>query len=1518
MNTEHGQEDVRTFSKSANSDKEKEFLGAQNTGEYISSRNARNYSLDGNTESLEKIQGEELIYPNSNLSPNYICLGAARVLDNVVEFWASPLANEEDSIRVNGTVVAQTNDLQFNINNHLQLDTNDNCKGGEVFITDNFTVPMIFNVGDLLSSVGTQKYFSEFNRAIHEINLSTPVDKPVFTKLVTVGGGGGLPVGQYSYAIRYVSEAGDRTNLSPTTPLIPVTQTNGSDSAIYPGTKTRGSNANLSAVTSFGIELKFRVTNIFNYDSIEIIRYAWNAGTQLGFLPEPKIIGRVDVSGNKLGVITFVDPAQSNIEESLPVDEITNQLFFIEKAKAIRYFDKRLVLMNYSVANRDFTPTFIQRSGVEMFPIMDKMGKLGHKDPYNHAYKKSYASGEKYGFAINAYDGVSSKAFAIDVPNFTNYQFPNRRDEMAAGSDSEKYSTGGVLAANTDGNVTKTFEAFDIDDATSKSELRTFKNILDGRGFVGLPDGTKSTGDVNQDTSADPELFGANVTLGRVVAPYAVYTPIGDNDPDVSGHNYRVNTFVDTGNLKKSYNPQMFGLNYHAKGIALNGIDKSTIPDWVKSFTVVRTKRANRVVCQGLGMYSMIEGDPNAIGNSAVTSKERNKFWFYSPDLEEGVVGESLIEDMRNNPNNYKLQFVSPLGFASELYNFDQSSVSGRDRACDLMTYARVIKDGITTGKQINENLTTIIGNGGYTAYNKYRNSDAVNGDFFGTTEGGNRLAQMTGFEIITEGRGSYFEITTQELVYNRSNVGGTGSNDFDDQGLKDWTEPFYIVNIIQEGANVVPQDINDYVDTGAYIKMESIIGEGNSSASNLSFELVDERWEDCIPDLSPSGPLAAEERYVWLRDASGIDRAWYNVTYVAPATVTTIINNIISNGFHTLPSGTQVYGVYTHSISGRNININFNVAGSNIIPTDTIVLVKYNSDAPIKIFGGDTTVGETMFSPVDRSVNVENLGAFDPALKAYSNLLTKNQNGFNLNIGFPFRKYFITPRHFVLRDTKDLTNKIQASRSFGNRVYGSLYYIRQLCVMFTVESRIATHFAYNANYPNEFFPNTHYVMRPNTYSKSEFPNGATAVYEDNNIYPQYEDDYGDEYLVWDYGGIRFKQNYNIDYSQENIEDFVSKPQFGFTEETDFCTGVIWSLPRAVNQQDSPGLRSFASLNSVQLEDAQGEINLAYDATTSKGSNIYAITDRGICLLLHKKSILSDVTGTEVGLFKGNNFIQQEYWLDRNIGIPGELWRAAAEGSIGIKSTGASGKEEGEVVRIEGLTFLNNNSIYRFINNSIKDIGRDAYFREINGIVKGIPVGQAEVLSAFYDERYNEYLFQTKYQDPNSVTQNLLESAPVYSFNNSGWISKFDYRFDKYLSKDNLVYGMRDGQTYILGRGYVINGQPVVFEAETVSSVAPQKEKEFIKIEVNSNKKPTRVEFKNGSDQIICALDQSIQGPLYLKKYNGYAQMIPRKDLTVSPGRERVQDRLLVYKIIHNLGEDFVLKDVVTTFKPIK
>jgi hypothetical protein len=131
--------------------------------------------------------------------------------------------------------------------------------------------------------------------------------------------------------------------------------------------------------------------------------------------------------------------------------------------------------------------------------------------------------------------------------------------------------------------------------------------------------------------------------------------------------------------------------------------------------------------------------------------------------------------------------------------------------------------------------------------------------------------------------------------------------------------------------------------------------------------------------------------------------------------------------------------------------------------------------------------------------------------------------------------------------------------------------------------------------------------MRPNRFDDSSFESGVVEdIIEDNHLQPDYFEDYPEEYTLWKYGGFRFDQQYNIDFSVKGPLLYFSAPDVGFEEENVFCTGVAWSLPRAVNQQNSPGLKNFPAANRFIVDDDNGEIKRAFDARTGgKGDNLY-------------------------------------------------------------------------------------------------------------------------------------------------------------------------------------------------------------------------------------------------------------------------------------------------------------------------
>lgn len=1470
MNQEHHDKEVVNNNKGIDQDLNGELASSSDTGKYYDAQNMRLSDENGDKGVLKKIKGEEIIYAKSQPTGTYVCIGNTSVNGKLVEFWVEETGADDPIIRIDGTVYGKSPDMPWLIKFPLQLDKNENCQGGEVFITDFNTPPMIFNIQDIIDNVATQKYFSEFNPALYSINLDAPMDIPVFVELVNVGGGGGLPVGSYQYSLRYSNDSGDKTNWGPLTPPIPVVQNNSSASTQYPYVRTFGADTNNALATSYGPKLRFRITNLANYEYVEVRRLAYDIEGGLDYVPGGEIIAKINIGEGEISIREFIDPVDSNVDIVLADSEETNIMNYIAKAKAIRYHDKRLVLMNIETPDRDAEPIFLEINGKKIFPIVKALGKAGHNDPYKHTYYKNYMSGEKHSFGVNFYDGSGGKGFTVGDASLNNVQTPNRRNP--ADADSQLYSYEGMATAadTTCVNVSKTFEVFDLEDAVSKDDVCSFINILDTGNKLTNIDGY----------CPDPAASSQCSDIG-----YNPFTPTSQNDTTVTSHNFRINTQVDNGSSWVDYTPEAFAPNYFSRGFALSGV--SDIPSWAKSFSVVKSKPANRVVLQGLGMYSMIQGDFVTIGNASCVTKESKKLWFHSPDIEKGLIPQEVLDDIASNPGSYEIQLISPLGFFSEVYGFEENSANERDRIIDMITYARVLHDEgqINVGETSNMGIDDGSGNR-FVTYNKYRSqTDIAGGGPFASD--GDTLIGISDIQPVTEGRGSYYEITTVPDIYSHTGTGGTGNNDFEDTGCEDFTEPFYIINIVQTGKEVRDQNIDQYRSTGHYQKVESIIGVGDDTADQ-EFLLVDERWEDCIPALDPLSSFASDESFVYLEDENLIRKAYICSTYLSAPTIATIDADIIANGFWVSGSGINVYGRYSHvNDSNREFTLLFD-QGYNPASNQRVI-VKYDTRLPIEFYGGDTTISENIFSPID----VESDGA-----------LSNRDLQFVMNAGFPFRSYEVNPRRYVVVDPTGglIPNRVQDK----NRA--RLAYIRQLTVMYSCENRVGANYAYGLTYPFQHFPQTNYVVRPNKdWEDSNFGSGDPAVIaSDNSIYSTYFDDYPEEWLNWSWGGFRFLQKTNLDYNVKGPIEFFSKPDVGFKTENEFCTRVVWSLPRQINVQDSPSLKSFPASNIFDIDDKNGRIAFAWDAQMNQsGENLYAITNSGICMLLTKKSVLSNLTGQDLSIMATDSFINAEYWISNNVGAPGENWRGIADSNIEIQT-------ESGIIRSSALFIPNKESVFRLLSNQVVDIAGNSYKKTLRPILQSLSSDYSNKMSNVFNRLNNEYWLQIDGQ------------VFVYDQNYNSFIGKFTYDFDRYTFHNNGVYGSRDLTTFILNSGYLINGQSI--EAYLVNRTsAPMQpiEKEFISINIatgyRGTMKPTEVQFLHEDSLVVqCFLNQANNGPLYLKQYDGWFQFIPRKDVSVSPNRERLQSRMLFFKIIHNFEEDFKITNTVIQSKKIK
>lgn len=1485
MKQEHHPKGVRLNNLGANTTDEKIYVGASDSGSYIDSHNGRLRSLSGNDGDWEKMNGEVEIYPSSDPG-DWFCIGSIDVNNKKFEVWVEENNLAGPIIRIDGQKVAQSTDIPFIKQFPLQMDKNEGCDGeGEVFITDDNTTPLIFNVKDMLDNVLTQKYFSGFNYEQHTINLSKPLDIPVFIELVNVGGGGGLPVGNYQYAIAYVTKSGDRTLFSEKTPVIPVVRALSEGTRSYPYSRTFGDNSNSESNTSYGPRIRFRITNNLNYDSIEVIRFDYNIGAGIDFTPSAKVVGRVDISDGQIDIVDFVDPTDSDREITLSIEEEESQSYLIETAKGIRYYGKRLVLANVKTVEKIDTSTFLDVNGEKIFPVQENLGISGHKEPYHHAYRSNEMGGEKTTFGVHFFDKVGGKTFVKEDDDLKNVQYPNRREKHTVNT--SNYSFGQMpVAADIDGTYGDVYESFSHQNAISKGDKDTFKNIYKKGSRT---DGNVGTTYLPGFPNTEPNNYqAAQAALTRWRVPYLPFKPTKNADLGDT-HDFIPNIRVDSDGFfglgsKYYYDPQCFAPEYYAKGYALAGIDN--IPDWVRSFSVVRTRPAGRVVLQGLGMYKILPGSYDGASSAKNVGKDNSSMWFFSPDIQSGLISQAEIDNIQQNPQDYKVQFVAPMGFFSEIYSFESNGL--KDHLVDMITYARVQRD---TG-QINPGVDPTTGTDGYVYYNKYRGVTSplydINGGWFSGSDG-NKLMGVEFFNEIREGRGRYFHLGFPETIYNVRNIGGTNMRDFNDLGLMNWTEPFYMINIIKTGAEVPDNDITGFRSTGTHIKLDSIIGLGNGQL-NQTFNLVDERWEDCC---STSVDVTTD-KYLYLRNIDdNTERVFYDVTNETAPNIATIISDITLNGFWLSPSGKQVVGIYTNTNSGTGIlkNHEFSIVFNYpaYIPLDNeYVVVKYDNRIPIRFFGGESYVGETIFAPIDRDLKLAD-NTDDP----------EETTQFVLNAGFPYGRYEMNHRYYRCIKTTG-ANNIQ------NQDWFSFSHIRQMCVMFNCDTRIAAHYAHAESYPLEFFPLKHYVMRPNVWDDAQ-------TITEQNIFSEYVDDYGEsEKDNFVYGGFRFLPSYNIDYSSRGRIEFFTKPKIGFEEKFDFCNLVVWSLERATNQQDSPGLKTFLTSNSFEIEESQGEIKFLYSATYSdKGSNLYAVTEKGVCLLVTKKTILSNVDANYLTGVATDEFISQEYWIERQIGSHGEMWRGKAEGTSTTPSSAGD-------VEIEFLIFPNRNSVFMLLNNEVRNIGNNGYINRLLPYLSTHPFDTSKHLTAGFDKRRNDYFLD--------ITSTIGQSDQRINFKffirNFKWVGSNDYQYDSYVFSNGRFYGMKDLTTYLLDEGYLINGEPIECSLTQVFSKDYNFDKEFIRIGIEtggrSGEKPTAIQFLDQNNVIMAEMSQAVFGPNYLLMYDCWEHFIPSKSDAYDVNKNRIQDRLVIYKIIHNLASDFRVVNTTIQYKILK
>jgi len=1539
MKQQHFPQDVKTYEKGINSDSNKEILGSSN-GEHVDALNMRSLPMDGDNSAKKKIKGAITKYPNidnrciggtgTTLSNRYECMLTMEIQGHIIEVWAANNWNENNPnfnpplMRVDGKIVLMSGDFPVDVNHPLEYHKNENCVGGEIYITNNRTPPMVFSLKGLMENSGmtygghnptidpqcTQTYFSDFNINEYTVNITATLNKPQFVRqdsgsslqtYSAVFGATGIPVGFYSYSYRFVTLDGDRSTWSPLTELIPVLENVATADNFFPNRRSYSNNADVTSSSGYGNHLKIRIQNYDNFDSIEIRRDSYNGGLGLGTPPVSEIIGLMTVQSG-VYVAEILDRCNSNeIEEVITLDEQTDSLTSIQRAKAIRYYNDRLYLMNIGYASKDIDDVvnFVAPTAL-LSPTIQGMGKPGHKSVYNGTYYKSNMRGDTAGFGVVLFDAQGNLSYAKKIDGAESFTFPNRRDRITDQTTIGTSYKGFVVAGCTDGTITACHEVFDHKSASARE------------------------GNLNGNIKDQPFINNPNIDFD-----YQPLNPVSAQDSSSKYHlepnDKIVDTFTQTNLLEAGlngqgtdYNPKGFGLNYYSMGVAFKGI--SSFPEWASGFSVVQTNSVKKVLAQGLGWYAMQSADAGKLKANA--SKPTDRLWCFFPDFDPDTGGlyTNLYDEFINHFDNYKIQLVAPLGFFTDVYSFFQTfdgsapdptiQINKHNKGADIITYCRIIHDN----GEINPRGCSGYTSGGikYVGYgsNIVNNPPAV----FSGNSNGNHLFTIKNAPTIkttSSGRMSFLDIQLTESIYTTS--GANNELNSNDEGSKKFQEPMYVVNIVREESEVVDLNTVQYSYTGHYIKLESLLLEGTDQ--DLQVPLTSERWEDCVPSLS--GQLFNDyqtlNRFCFVENAFGEKKRWLNVTLKSPTEINTIMTGIQTNGFYTItdPFGEShdVFGVYKHIevAIGEHIEVHLVFEEFNTFPKYMMVpglgqkiYIRYDSRIPVRVFGGDTWINESVWAPIDEEYN-----------KNADNVKGNNDGqSFRWNIGMPFRGYRIVKELVIMRDGALSTNYTQNAKVFSFQFNDQASEIRQWIAMWTAETRTNLSYAFNQNADKNsmdaFFPLKHYVQRPYKWKDNKFADGASEVYDDNRMHGQYEDDYGDEFLWWQYGGFRFKPQTNRDYSKRHTTQLITTtPQIGFIEQTEFCTRVLWSQKRPINAQYTPTVRTFPPSQFYDLSDDTGEIKFGWDAMSGdKGNNLYAFTDSGIALMLIDKRTIHEINANELATVGSDiQGILNHLWIDKSVGMHDETWRSWAEYS-------------------NALFFHNGIGAFMFANNqlsSLTDNGWQEMYRL--RIAPYIGKGYSTKLSGVYNILNKEYImnFDPIAFPPEEFQKGIVPISVIYGVSQEALQCRSTYNFEKYLSFDNKLYGMKDFTTYELGVGNLLDGSNMEASLVGVSDAEIFYDKEFIRIRVNSNSKPERIEFYDDFAQYLTAIPSSVvdatSSLVAIKNYFGYECYIPRK--SVAPNY-RQQGRAVIFKIVSRADENFVISSTGVQYKLLK
>ncbi len=1498
MKQDHRPWTDKTFSGGANTDADGAVV-ANNEGTYRDARNMRLVDDAGGNGTLVKIGGETVIHPPTvHGASTYRCIGAIDVKGRKVEFWASSQpASYAPLVRIDGVVTAQSDKIPYVYSHVLQLDKSEDCEGGLVFDANSDAIPLHWDIGHMLDELaaGAQTYFSGFDVTALQATPTRPVNRPVFLGLVDAGAGGGIFPGQYAYCLRYVNLTGDRTPDGPFLEHVDVPWMNGGAPSIPSAGVVGATPAQAGQHTQWGVRLLFRVDNKANFDSIEIIRRQLIQDAGPDAVEDIVVAARIAITPGQNEVLEHID--KGDTVDALPGDAEAVQTYYIKKAESVRYVNYRVAYGNVEIAGRDITASY---GNDPLFPVTASIGTMGHADAVNRCYKRRFQSGERYGIGAMYYLPDGSQSFVDPVKDV---QMPNRRDPKTG--DSLTWSDAPCLAATTQclsaTKVGPTFEIFDHVNATGKRP--TIENGV-GRHVNVMMGGRRATMAPAGNDFAFSPVPGSGETyidnsFKKTAWPVPL-TPHMASEPWKLGLDYRVNKQVRSHyGTRLDYDPKVFNVTHHSLGMAFRGV--APVPG-TQGFSMMATKPAGRVVAQGLARWVLKENYASS-GDKQV-SKELYSMQVSFPDFDAGVMNQSDFDAIAAGTaaGGYKVQMVSPLGFASEVYGSAMMAHANAPLGflADMMSYARVLwdKGQINPGNADGINEPQADNSNYYAGFGRWRNGM---GSVPWQTQDGN--VELDVATAATTSIPGVLTLTFNHPVYSGS---WAGPGIFTDGNTKNFHEPWYVVNIVRDRQ----PDLDDgYVGCNHFQAWVSDIGA--ITGQNQSFRLADERLAD-IEGYNTDGI----ERYVHVVDPALGDLVYMNVEGLTPSQVAQMLLQIPGGGAVTSPvSGTTVNGLYEVIDNGDGTR---SVLMRSWVPVGARVEVRYDQRVPVLFFGDRVSApclapivdgygavnGDAYPNPVepvppfiggsDRPIAIINADASGGYIPTVNPMMDPgDMQGCLVTHGAavgPFNNYvfsdeyytpFLNPHAFGVGNSGSNFNaEALVVNQFSNGVIHSL---RQWLVMFDCEVKAPVMLSMYAPPDDRTFPQVNYYPRPYRFDGSGF---STT----NGFFPSHTTLYPDPGTLGRGGFFHKTTIFSPHRVLPRVRNY-RKPPFS-KEETKLCNAVIWSEKHSPLHSDTPALKTYPVNNIEFIENGTGSIQYLY----FKEGTMYVVTEHGTYAALIERGVVASPDGQDLTMYAQTNFIGTVQNLSRSVGMPTGTWETVAEGSV-MTEGGA---------RRDAMMWFDGTTVYRLLGNAPQDIAKGKYRK---GLYAASSASRGNWGCGAYDAARDELYL-------------CLSADTVFHASSPGtdhWYGTTFHRYDRMLFSGGRMYGMRDLTTYLLDDGDTLaDGTPVEGWVKVASAPWPGHRMEWMRVKVDSPRKPTRIEFFNEDDTLVAWMDAATFGPFYLKKEDAWEHWIPLDRVTAAPSKRRIQGRVAYAKVIFaDAGDDRVAM-VSTQVKPLK